>query len=364
VNRAKPIFVFVYVPLVFASAAVVARTIIAINFPKTVPALECPSRLDLGPQESQAIAVGHVRVRNNGRADLVIDHLRTTCSCATVGREEGGKFLRVDSLRLASGQEAELAVRVGVSVRPGTAQAVSVQFESNDPAHRRWAIRVLVPRVRGGGYAEPFAVVFGELRVGEASKRLIDIYDNGTPGRRIGRATFTNGDRCVARVIPVEDRAAPRLHATAGSLIGRVEVVAHSAKPGPLNGLVEVSLADENRPPLRIPVVGAVVGSVRCAPASIVFPRCVGGNFSDSADLLLSHADGKPIRVDIVSLPPGFRMQINEVPGHADQRMLHVDWLRGRTEASLGATQILLRAFFEGNETPVNIDALCTEIIP
>lgn len=326
------------------------------------PTLECAPTVDLGERDPGEIAIGRIRIGNSGRGELILDQFRTSCSCAGVEREENGKFLRVEAVQVLPGNYTELTVRVGVGARLGESQLVLVSFRSNDPDRPFATVEVIVPRIRGGAYAVPSAVVFGTVPVGGQTVQVICLYDGGVPGRRVDKVHVTHPERFEARLVHVRPEESRELHETAGGLIARLEVTVRSERHGPLDGAIEVCLSGENRRPDVIPVAGEVVPRVACQPTLLVFPRRAGGRFVDSGQILLSTRDEKPIRVGVESQPAGVSVNIRPVAGREDQKWLHVEGRPAESRAPGKAQRsvIRLRVRAGGEETAVEVPILFT----
>jgi hypothetical protein len=255
--------------------------------------------IDLGERERGEIVLCHFQVGNSGGSPLILDRFQTSCSCAGVERRVDGRYVIPESVTLEPGQQLELSVRVSVGAPQGERQRVGVVFQSNDPVRPTHAIEVLVPRVKGGVYAQPKAVILGSVPLGEPAKRILELYDTGRPGRKIATVRSTYPDRFDVRLIPLGKDEPPRRHASAGNLIARLEVTAHTERSGPLDGDVEIVLANEERPPDHIPVVGDVVPSVICRPERLVLHgrRAQGAGYSGEIHVASRH--GKPGQVAI-----------------------------------------------------------------
>ena len=183
----RHLLVLVGVPLLVAVAVVGGRSAWHMSGQRK-PALECPEMLDLGERDRGEIALCQFRVRNSGRALLTLDQFQTSCSCTGIERTVDGHSVGVRSVELGPKQDLELTARMAISAPQGQSQVVYVHFRTNDPAEPAHHIQIVVPRVRGGVYALPKAVVFGSIRVGDRAVRVLDLYDTGMIGRQVATA--------------------------------------------------------------------------------------------------------------------------------------------------------------------------------
>jgi hypothetical protein len=256
--------------------------------------------------------VGHFTITNNGRADLLLDRFSTSCSCAGVERELDGQVNRVESVSIPPRGQVDLIVRVAVGVPSGERQLVQVGFSTNDPLRPVGVIGVVVPRVKGGVCILPNAALFGEVRVGATARRVVDLYDNRQPGRRIDVVRSLEPERFEARLLPVREEESGMTHERGGRLMAHLEIVAKTLKPGSLNGRIEVSLAGEAREPDSITVFGEVVQDIECRPSTLVLPRRTGEHLVYSGQMRLRHRDGDAVRLEVESLPAGISGRLRQ----------------------------------------------------
>jgi hypothetical protein len=268
-----------------------------------------PTVLELGDHEHGNIAIGRFGVRNAGTGDLVLDQFRSSCACAAVEVERDGESRRAGVVVVKPGEEVELVARVAVGGRPGTAQRVYVSFATNDPRAAQATVELVVGRIKGGVATVPLAVVFGEQPVGSRLGQRVRVYDNGVTGRRIGAVRSLNPGRFSATLVSPTDEDAREAVEAQGSLIGVVEVTPIAGRAGPLDGRVEIQVADEPRSPDYINVHGELVGAVVTRPDRLVLPRAVGGKFVYEGRVSVSSRDGKPVTVTPDAAPSGWSVR-------------------------------------------------------
>jgi len=358
-RRKRLYFFLVAIPLVSAAGAVGVRSAWDQWADKT-PILDCVRTVNLGERDLGEIAAGRFQIKNSGRGKLEIDHFQTTCSCSDVEHEVEGQLRRIQSVRLSPGEQVELVVRVAVGARPGQSQSVQVFFKTNDPAQPVGSIYVIVPRVKGTVYTEPYAALFGTLPLGAPAKQVINVYDNGVSGRRIHQVRSTYPERFTVRLLPLQGEELQQVHEIAGALIARLEVIAQTQKPGRLDGEVEVYVANAPPTPARIPVLGKIVCCIEAHPDVLVLPRHVGERLVYSGQILLSNPDGKSINVEVISAPPGVSVNVRAVADRRDQRWLMVECQRGDSDKGSASweARIGLRARCGSEETMFQIPIL------
>lgn len=352
--------VFISVPLV--SAALTAGVRYAWDDWFGSPKLECPRSFDLGEQKRGVIAIGRFMIINSGKDILRLNDFRTSCSCAGVEEEIDGKLFRIKSLALSPGQEAQLFVRVSIGMRAGESQRVLVSFATNDPKNPRWDMEVQVPRVTGGCFPDPSAVAFGNLFPGQKESRLIDLYDNCTPGFKVDKVYSTRPERFTVTLLPLSEKDKQRRHPTAGKLFARIQVTPSTGRPGRLDGELHLTLSNETYPE-KIPVIGEVVGVAECRPATLVLPRRVGNRSVRYGEVLILSRNEKPIEVAIEAVPPDIVAEVRNVPDYPNQRLLHIDWRpRDKTKQKTPSEErIRLHVRCDDQETVLEVPIILTE---
>lgn len=333
---------------------------------KTAPVLECPALIDLGERDRGETAVARFQVGNNGRGELRIDGFQTSCSCAGVERESQGKFHRVRSVQIQPGEQVELVARVAVQAPPGQRQHVEVFLNSNDPTTPVKKLDLVIPRVKGPVHAAPAAVLFHTVSVGAMARQSVKLYDNGRPGRKIARVRGTHPERFSVEIIPLSEAELQEEDASAGRLIGRLEVKARTERHGKLDGDIEIFLAGENGRPALIPVSGEVIRPIECWPATLVLPRRVGDRSDYSGRVLLRSRSGKPIKVEVASVQPADFAVACADAGREDQRWIQVEYRpsQGKKNPPAPMSSIHLRAWSEGEETKIEVPILIAENPP
>ncbi len=159
-----------------------------------VPLIDCPREINLGQRELGDEVIAHLTISNLGTAELVIEQVRTNCSCTGLERYIAGELHAVESLRVQPGESAEVSVRVAVRGRAGFPLTNIVEFQTNDPRRPDVRISLVVPRVTAGVTTFPSSVVFGTIRVGCIARHLVDIRDESPDPRRIVGASATMPD--------------------------------------------------------------------------------------------------------------------------------------------------------------------------
>lgn len=239
-----------------------------LGFAEVNPTIDYPAELDLGDREEGEIVVARYTIANRGGRELIIDGIRTNCSCTGMEREHEGKYLRVESLRIRAGDQAELVTRASVGGVPIGAEIRNVvEFQTNDPAHPHGRIDALVRRVSGGVFTVPESVIAGTMVVGSEVRHVVEVRDTALSPRVIEEVGSTAHDEVSVRLLPDAGRRRKGVQHPEGTVIGRLEVAVATENPGPVQAAITISLRGETRPPHTVPVVGRVAAPIELAGA-------------------------------------------------------------------------------------------------
>jgi hypothetical protein len=364
--RLRPVVVWVLAPAAVAGVAFAVNLAVrgdglrrAAEPALGSPAVEWTRTVDLGEREVGELAVGQVRVVNRGSGELVIDQPTSNCVCAGLEQVRDGAYRPLESLRLAPGEAAELAVRVQVKGVPGMTFRTVVSFRTNDPTSPHPAIDVIIARVRGGLSTVPTAATFGPTAVGTEAVQVLDIRDGAKPPRSIRRVESASPD-VTARLLPAPAEPEAEPH-PAGALVGRVEVTMRPGEVGPLNSVVRV-YTDGEPNPLTVPITGRGAALVEAVPSAFVLHRSSGNGPVYTGACLCRSVEGKPLKLSVASAPEGLSVDLLGESGTA-VRQVRVTWdpKRGRGLAGRGPVPVKLTADVGGRAVDLELQVVCRE---
>jgi hypothetical protein len=274
--------------------------------PDGPPRFDCPAELDLGTREMGELAVAKFTIANGGGAELVIDQVRTSCSCTGVERERDGQYFRVEEIRLGPGERGDFAMRVSVRGVPADSEAVNtVYFRTNDPDQPEGQIRAVIRRVTAGVFASPDTIVTGTVLVGGVVRHAVDIRDDAAQPRRLAKVSTTGSGRVTAKLLDGTGPPTPTDRTARGVLIGRVEILVDTSTPGEIDEPVTVHVQGRELTPDSIRIVGRVAPTIEVTPAVIVLPRRSSSGPVYSARCVCRDNKGRPIEVTVDSSPAG-----------------------------------------------------------
>lgn len=269
------------------------------------PQVVYPRSLDLGAQAFGDIAVGRLRISNNGREDLLIDQIHTDCSCAGLERLDDGQHVRFETLRIPSRTTAELVVRVAIRETPGKSFRTTVRFRTNDPRQPIGQIEILVPKVVGLS-ASPTSVVFGDIMVRASAKQVVELRGVGENGYRLESVDSSAPEVIQARLLPPDSFSDLRTNDQRGRLIGKIIVEPNTSMESSLDAIIRMHLVLDGRLETKeIRTSGRAVQPIVVSPSRLSLPRSSDGGLVYTATCICRHILGKPIKVEVTSTSPG-----------------------------------------------------------
>lgn len=322
-------------------ATVAAQTRAWRAFWKLSPVIDYPTYFDLGDHEKGDVVVTPFTIANRGGGELRIDEITSNCGCTGMEREENGRYVSLESIRLKAGEVAHLMMRVSVGGPLGFAAHNFVEFRTNDPQQPTGRIEVVVGRVSGGVFTTPESVVFRTVPVGCKARQLIDIWDPAATGREIKRVTSTGSDQISVRLI--RDTELPKRRETNPDrvLVGQLDVTLAANHPGKINSTVLIEVAGREKRPDELPVVGTVAALFEMSPSVIVLPRSTSSGRVYSAKCFCRSISSKPVALTVDSLPAGVTAKVLSETV-AGERAVEIVWdPQAGKEQKLGQRQTI-----------------------
>jgi hypothetical protein len=322
--------------------------------------LEFPHQVDLGESESGETAIGRFTIANRGNRELVIDEIRSSCSCSGLEREINGELVRIASTTLQPGERANMAVRLAVNGRMGTSLRAVITFHTSDPSLPEGAIEVVVPKVQEGIATNPTSVDFGDIVVGNKIQKIIEVWDTVPQPGAIREVVSTNPGILSVRLL--DDAVTQKRDSVSGSrgvLIGRLEATLAPDSIGLVNERVEVQLSDLTRPVRKVQVSARIVPQLTFQPSSLILPRGTGNGPSYEGECLCCNAEDEPFTLSIESVPSGLTASVSETskPG---TKMIRIKWDPSSTTGIQESPKIVIfTAGVKGKQIGLNIPVYC-----
>ncbi len=193
--------------------------------------------------------VSHIfKVRNGGDADLVIDHVQTTCGCTVA--EPSKK-------RLKPGEQAEIAATFDTHYQKGHRQRVITLF-SNDPKAPA-ATMTLQGDVKVEIDASPEEIAFNKVRQGtEQTRQLALTY--------VGKGTDFKIEKISNSSPHIKVTQAARKDGKPGAML--TVTMLKSMPAGPFDDSIDIAT---NHQSVQVHVFGRIVGDLTLDPAQVSF---------------------------------------------------------------------------------------------
>lgn len=287
------------------------------------PCLVCTDQLDLGSHERGDYARGSVVIRNDGRADLTIFDIRSSCSCAGLEIDETNGPVPVTTLTIPPASERTVFIHVAVNGPTGGSVTNSTTFQTNDPRRASHTIAVRVSEVKAGIACDPTVWVIGNTLPGAPLTQLVAVTDDSPTPRQVSRVEVSPSAGPVrARLLGPDEMRAARLSPTA-RMIAAVELVAQRPEPSAIEAVVRVFPTEEGRAPAEIPVRGRVTGAATVVPESLSIPRYSQGQLVYEGTCLCRSIDGRVITVTPARVPDGLSVRVTDST-HPGTRVVRV----------------------------------------
>jgi len=188
------------------------------------------------------------KVRNAGGAELVIDHVQTTCGCTVA--EPSRK-------RLKPGEEAEIAVTFDTKYQKGHRQRV-ITLYSNDPQTPS-ATMTLQGDVKTEVEASPEEIAFNKVRQGtEETRQFALTYVGQGKDFRIEKISNSSPHIKVTQ--------AARKDGKPGAML--IVTMLKSMPAGPFDDTIDIAT---NHQAVQVHVFGRIVGDLTIDPAQVSF---------------------------------------------------------------------------------------------
>ncbi len=321
------------------------------------PAVEYPAVIDLGERTANEEITSRFQIANRGGQELVVNGVRASCSCGALEREVGGRYEKVEELRLPPGGRADVVVRLTVRVDGAGTFRQTVSFGTNDPTKPEGQINLVFRTRSGGARAYPTAIQFGGLPVGCQERQVVEVLDHDQPPQAVAGVVSSDPERVTVRWVPAEKGAERRDDAV---LLGRVEVMPNTARPALLDTAVTVEFADPKIQPIIVQVSGRVRPRVEVVPQSLTLPLSAGTGPVYTGKCLVRGPEDRPWRLEVESASPGLTATLPE-SATGSVRMVRITWAPAAGEGP-GVTRKAVRLRMKlGEETetvavPVNCE--------
>jgi hypothetical protein len=312
------------------------------------PTINYPAEIQLGEHEIGATAISPITISNSGSQELILSNITTTCTCAGLEREEGGNYTRMNQIVIPPKSQSPFVIRQSVRGVPVGSQSINtVYFETNDPNHPAGAIRISISRVKGGVHPVPSSVSVGSVAVGTPVTRTIEIRDDALKPRQIAQLISSTPNRISIRLIPVDSNLPQEKHPE-GTLIAKAEVTVDTSKPAVLNDWISIVLADTDREPDAVKVVGNILDPIELSPSELTFPRRSSGGLIYKASFICRSTLEKDFQLIASNVPAGVNLENKD---DTERRKTHIVNISIEPQTKPGIYSVEFLAKFDNDKT-------------
>lgn len=290
------------------------------------PVIHCQRDFKLGKRHLGEVTLTRFAIRNRGRRTRVINGVQSNCACSGLEREENGKIVGIDTLRIEPGKEVHVLMRLLVQGTPGQPSQNGVVLRTNDPKNRVVSIQASIDEVIAGFTAIPTSVAFGQVLIESPATRLVSVYDNAATPRSIDTVEVMNCPALRARVLPASPEIMTRREHDLGVLVGRVEIAADATSPASLNGYLKLVSSNRSHQPTVVSIDGRVVGHVDIAPSLVVLPRTSSAGAIYSSTCICRSTFGSSLEVRVIAASEGLTAEIEPASGSDSEKPMRISW--------------------------------------
>jgi len=194
-------------------------------------------------------------IENKGSAELVIEDIKTGCSCTTA---------KVEKEKIAPGESTELKLRYKVAAYLGKMPTLKAVLKTNDPEHPVMTFKVKGIRKREFIFDPPRAAM-GLLKLGREKIILMKIVP-GSEDRRI----FPDKAEISSPFIELSQVKNKYANPNPNHYLLKI-CLSPNTPPGPFDESIRIPCDGSSYEILKIPVTAEIVGPVRLSLTEIQF---------------------------------------------------------------------------------------------
>jgi hypothetical protein len=275
------------------------------------PVLEIIETVDMGELDRGDVVEVYVPIRNNGRSDLVIEGIRTSCGCVAVGKRGDPELPNLTDLVVLPNSHVDLRVKFLVKGPKGGKIREDVLFRTNDPANPEVRLG-MVGSVFGAVRVDPPTFLLGEISNNQTIEVSFLVIDERRPqfrrplhlsgnseGIKLGRLTPSNevSDKGNQEI---KDGSYYKAHATFMASSRNLQV----------SEIVNVCDEAENVV-VSLPISGVITGKLVVSPSVVLLPRSLGAGEWTYESKCLCRLDGMPFDLKPSVVPPGLSVIVS-----------------------------------------------------
>lgn len=244
-------------------------------------------------------------VRNEGKDDLILWMLSSTCSCTLAKFKNGEKAV------VKPGESTEIALEFETRENNGVYEK-GAEIGTNDPDLPQFSLHVK-------GQVFPAVMVYPTSTASFSTisndeddhKSFVAVYSKDKPNLKILKWSSSRPKDVTIDYQPLEPKEAKEL----GVEKGGFKVTIHAGSNLPLgNFREEVVLTTDHpkQPEVRVSVVGRMTGPVSAVPPSLLMHQ-VNGKTGAQGDLIITVRNGRETKMEVEKTPAGVNVEISPI---------------------------------------------------
>ena len=274
-------------------------------FFKYTPKISYPAEILYETREIGDVITRKFFIQNQGFSELVINDIRSNCSCTGLETREGSEFFRASEIRIKGGQKSEVQLRVSVRGAPPESRLINkIYFKTNDPVHSEGQINIIVNRVTAGVYSVPETLVINSVVSDKKIIKTIEIMDDAIKPRSIEGISISDNKKLTVSLFKNSGEiiTAPNKGA---STIGQIVVTNDASSPGPINATIKISISGRENKENYVRVIGNIDSYFEISPKALILPRQSPTGPVYRTRCICRNNENSPIEAAVKKLPKG-----------------------------------------------------------
>jgi len=188
----------------------------------------------------------------------------------------------------------------------------------------------------------PGVVSFGDVRVGESTKEVIEVRDLAPTSHRIISASASDIERISVRVLKAG--LEPERTVDGTQCIARVEITTKSDQPGSLDDVLVIMLDGGKNQRLEAPIRARFVLPITASPSELVLPlRSTNGPLYSAMCVIRGELDG-PLFLTVAKCPSDLLVELQQVKANERARLIKITLAnKSAIRTTSSVRQVLLR---------------------
>jgi hypothetical protein len=269
------------------------------------PSILYPAEILYETKELGDVITQKFFIQNQGFNELVINDIRSNCSCTGLETREGSEFFRASEIRIKGRQKSEVQLRVSVRGAPPESRLINkIYFKTNDPVHSECQIDVIVNRVTAGVYSVPETLVINSTVSDKKIINTIDIMDDAINPRSIEGVSISDNKNTSVSFLKNSGQLMTKTN-KGPTTIGQIVVTNDASIPGPINATIKILISGRENNGNYVRIIGNIDSNFEISPKAIILPRHSPNGPVYKARCICRNNENSLIEASVKKLPKG-----------------------------------------------------------